>query len=701
MMTQHSSPDHAILNALTRIKMPRGFQSTAADNTIECEGLTIPVYRCHTAVLGSGAAGLRAAVELKRRDIDVLIVTSGVGMGTSACSGSDKQTLHTTSTQGNGDNFKKMAQALGAGGAMDMDVAYVESVGSVQALSGLQFMGLPLPTDRYGAPLRYQTDHDEFGRATSCGPRTSRLMVKVLADETLRLGVRTLLRSYGIGIVKECVVGNERVTGLIVINNDRSYNEFGYAYIACSNLVLATGGPGELYRDSVYPLKCHGSLGLALDAGIVASNLTESQFGISSGREKFPWNLSGSYMQVMPHVYSVDSDGNKYPFLADYFPTTAAMCNSVFLKGYQWPFHADRTLNFESSLVDLAIYEQQKEGRKVYLDFLRNPQPVNANDSFSISNCSDTVISYLTNNHVNGDTPIARLTQMNPLAIELYRQNGTDLTKEPLQIGVNNQHMNGGVEVDLWGRTSLSGCYAIGEVASTHGVTRPGGAALNSGQVFALRVADYIRGTFTSSDKPEASPDTRKLSELIVQGRSAVSSSEVSSHMPLFEIKNKVQETMSNTCGFICDPNALQSAEELFSNLRQRYDNGEVTVENQDQLADYFLWHQHVHAAAAVARSMVHYVENNGGSRGARMILADDGQHVPDSANGYLTQFRFKADNFELRSVKQTITPRDGNLDCEFVATNNAPNLSSIFFEKNWMDYLTGEVYSDDRSNIP
>ncbi|SQD07279.1 fumarate reductase/succinate dehydrogenase flavoprotein domain-containing protein [Escherichia coli] len=34
-----------------------------------------------------------------------------------------------------------------------------------------------------------KTDHDEAGRATSCGPRTSRLMVKVLLEEVQRLAI--------------------------------------------------------------------------------------------------------------------------------------------------------------------------------------------------------------------------------------------------------------------------------------------------------------------------------------------------------------------------------------------------------------------------------------------------------------------------------------------------------------------------------
>ena len=53
--------------------------------------------------------------------------------------------------------------------AMDEDTAYVEAVGSARAMASLQFLGLPLPQDALGGTLRYQTDHVEVGRATSCG----------------------------------------------------------------------------------------------------------------------------------------------------------------------------------------------------------------------------------------------------------------------------------------------------------------------------------------------------------------------------------------------------------------------------------------------------------------------------------------------------------------------------------------------------
>ena len=171
-------------------------------------------------MLGSGAAGLRAAVELKRRGVDVVVATQNLYGGTSACSGSDKQTLHTASGSGRGDDFDALAAALGAGGAMDEDTAYVEAVGSLPALASLQFMGLPVPLDAYGAVLRYKTDHDEAGRATSCGPRTSRLMVRALAEESARLGVPVVNRSTAAQIL----VDQGRVVGLLALQFGRPNN---------------------------------------------------------------------------------------------------------------------------------------------------------------------------------------------------------------------------------------------------------------------------------------------------------------------------------------------------------------------------------------------------------------------------------------------------------------------------------------------
>ena len=81
---------------------------------------------------------------------------------------------------------------------------------------------------------------------------------------------------------------------------------------------------------------------------------------------------------------------------------------------------------------------------------------------------------------------------MNTPAIELYRSKGLELETEMLQIALCAQHNNGGVAVDLWWQTTVAGLFAVGECAGTHGISRPGGSALNAGQVGSLRAAQYL-----------------------------------------------------------------------------------------------------------------------------------------------------------------------------------------------------------------
>ena len=53
------------------------------------------IHQFHTIVLGSGAAGLAAALRLRAEGVEsVAIVTEGLSMGTSINTGSDKQTYY-------------------------------------------------------------------------------------------------------------------------------------------------------------------------------------------------------------------------------------------------------------------------------------------------------------------------------------------------------------------------------------------------------------------------------------------------------------------------------------------------------------------------------------------------------------------------------------------------------------------------------
>ena len=678
-----------ILDRLTDVGMPKLANERPPQEFIPALGFSLPVRRCRALVLGSGAAGLRAAVELKRRDIDVAVASQSAFGGTSACSGSDKQTLHTANTADHGDDFRDMADALGAGGAMDGDTAYVEAVGSARALSSLQYLGLPIPQDPLGGVLRYQTDHDEVGRATSCGPRTSRLMVQVLVKEAIRLDIPIINNVTGVCLL--AVPGPPpRAAGLLAMRpkHRTADNPLGSAAFLCDSLVIATGGPGELYRDSVYPRHCFGSLGLALEAGLEAVNLTESQFGIGTSRERFPWNLSGTYVQCMPYVHSVDSRGREHNFLGDYYRTTRELASNVFRKGYQWPFHATRMLDFGSSLFDLAVFRETQAGRRVFMDFNRNPLAVPGDAEFSLDRLDPDVRAYLKNSDALLEKPLDRLRKMNPLSIELYKRYKYDITRDPLEFAINNQHMNGGLAIDTWGRTSLEGCYAVGEAAGTHGVTRPGGAALNAGQVFGTRCAEHIVSRRHAEIAPASERDLVEgaLSRIleVLQPESSIT---------VGAIRTEVQARMSDDAGIVCNAGrvkeALAGAQALNSSIRRRG----IAYKGPYEALRALQWRQMAIVSETVLAAIAFYIDRGGGSRGARAICGSEGEHVPLARTGPLDDFRFLPERAEDRTEQILIRLDEERRVIRTRAIRSCDRARRPFFERNWPDFLTGAIF--------
>jgi succinate dehydrogenase / fumarate reductase, flavoprotein subunit len=679
-----------ILDGLTDVVMPRLPTERPAKEFVTARGFSLPVHRCEALVLGSGAAGLRAAVELKRRGVDVVVATQSAYGGTSACSGSDKQTLHTANGAGRGDDYRAMADALGAGGAMDQDTAYVEAVGSSRALSSLQFMGLPVPQDRLGGVLRYQTDHDEVGRATSCGPRTSRLMVQVLANEAIRLNVPIFNHTTGVRLLAESKPRRHLVGALAISPKRRTGNNpLGLTAFLSGALVIASGGPGELYRDSVYPRHCFGALGLALEAGIDAVNLTESQFGIGTSRDQFPWNLSGTYVQCMPFIYSRDSRGNERNFLADHYRTTRELASNTFRKGYQWPFHAIRMLDFGSSLFDLAVFRETQAGRKVFMDFNRNPLAVPGDAEFSLDRLDEDVRAYLDKSGALLETPLARLRQMNPLSIELYRRYKYDITRDPLEFAINNQHMNGGLAVDTWGETSLPGCYAIGEAAGTHGVTRPGGAALNAGQVFGARCAEHIAARRASA--PALSANFAPVDEAVERVLDVL---KAESALTVGAIRREVQARMSDHAGILCNAGDVRSALDGARALNETIRQQGVAYDGASGALRALQWRQTALLSEAVLTALAFFIERGGGSRGARALCAPDGDRTPMARTGPLQDFRFVSERAEDRREQIHVGLKGETFTCAARPVRRRDRNDQPFFERDWPAFLTGAIHN-------
>ena len=676
---------------------------------------TVTFHRYNTVIVGSGAAGMNCAVHLyefmKAKGVEnpqdrIAVVTAGLGLGASRMSGSDKQTYYKIGTSPDvADSAEEFAKSLTAAGCCHGDSALIEAIGSLREFYHLVQAGVPFPTDSTGTFIGYKTDHDPYERATSAGPKTSRFMSQCLQKQLEQYGVEI---HDGQEVAQLLTIGSgesKRIAGVVTVDK-KSVNESNYAinvYLG-ANIVLAAGGPGELYKTSVYPKGQLGIHGLAFKAGLTGANLTESQFGLAS--IKFRWNVSGTYMQAVPRLFSTpvrdalrrDADGkDEREFLTDFFPSMSKMATNIFLKGYQWPFDPQRIENLRSSLVDIVVFNETQKGRRVFMDFLHNPIGSDSMDEFSIDDLEPEAKEYLQKAGALQKTPIERLAHMNVPAIEIYKENGIDLYSEPLEIAVCAQHNNGGFAVDKWWQSNIPQTFIIGEMAGTHGVKRPGGSALNAGQTGGLRAAEYIVNVYGCElpDYSDKQPGIdRQLSDIVESFEQYKSSSGSDPEEVLEEIRSR----MTASAGHIRELNdaqkALKEAVKLYKGIKQKGFNSKdakvlITAIQAEHLAL---------ASVGYLKAVVELLEQGSGSRGSHLVLSEDGIEIhPDVIDKATNKpLKFKPENESLRDSILQVEYDEGSPDlfrCRNIKLRPAPTDRKAF-ESAWQDYREGKIYN-------
>ena len=637
---------------------------------------TAKVVRCNTAIVGSGAAGFNAADllwQLGQHDI-VLVTENRVG-GTSRNTGSDKQTYYKlTLSGGDPDSVREMADTLFAGRCVDGDIALCEAALSTQCFLKLVELGVPFPRNRYGEYIGYKTDHDPRRRATSVGPYTSKQMTECLEAAVQAKGVPMLDKTQVIKILTD----GGTVCGLLCLNTAAQDAADRFTLIRCKNVIWATGGPAGMYADSVYPFSQYGATGLALEAGAKGKNLTEWQYGLASVAPR--WNVSGTYMQVLPRVYSTAADGSdEREFLMDFFTDAHDMLSKLFLKGYQWPFDVRKVAD-GSSIIDILVYLETCKGRKVYLDYRTNLM----DGAFSYDDLLPEAREYLTRAGACFGTPIERLAQMNQPAIDFYRDKGVDLYTQPLEIALCAQHNNGGIGIDCWWQTDVKGLFAVGEAAASHGVYRPGGTALNAGQVGSTRAAQYIAAR-CQGDAP-ACFDTEAAAALAEMGALAdACRADTGNVRALWQ---HAAEEMSRCGAAIRDPAQIRAygkqVEAQLAGFAKTVKAGSRT-----ELAMVYRLRDMLLSQHAYLTAMADYTAHGGQSRGSALYTDLTGgvkpfAQLPDT-------FTFALDETEAPLI-QELWFEDGTCKTDWRAPRPIPE-DDDFFENVWRSYReTGNI---------
>jgi succinate dehydrogenase/fumarate reductase flavoprotein subunit len=490
---------------------------------------------------------------------------------------------------------------------------------------------------------------------------------------------------------------SKKIIGIAAVDKTKADKKnYALNLFLCENLVLAAGGPGALYETSVYPLGQIGIHGLAFEAGLTGENITESQFGLAS--TKFRWNVSGTYMQVIPRIFSTDADGkDEQEFLTPFFPAMSKMATDIFLKGYQWPFDPQKIENLQSSLVDIIVFNETQKGRHVFMDFLKNPIGSESMKEFTLEDLEDEALNYLKATGALQATPIERLAHMNPLAIDIYKENGIDLYKEPLEIAVCAQHNNGGFAVNRWWQSNIPGTFIIGEMAGSHGVKRPGGSALNAGQSGGLRAAEYIVnvcGSDLSDYTSENAAIEQQLNDCVAKLEKIFTSA---GSKTADEAIQEIQHRMTTSGGHIREikdaKKALAEAVALYKDLK---DNGVKLTDPKDLAASVQAGHLAL-ASAGYLKGIIALLEQGSGSRGSHLVLSEDGNEIhPDVIDKSTGKpLRYKPENQQLRNsiLRVQFDPASPDLfKTENVPVRPVPKDRKAF-EPAWQDYREGKIY--------
>ena len=197
-----------------------------------------------------------------------------------------------------------------------------------------------------------------------------------------------------------------------------------------------------------------------------------------------------------------------------------------------------------------------------------------------------------------------------PTAIEACRAAGLDLTRDRIPVGPAAHYVMGGVETDLWGRTTLPGLYAAGEVACTgvHGANRLASNSLLEGLVFGARAAVAM------ARPPESGHLAGPVREWAPASLTAAASA------PAMASEEAVRALMWAEVGLLRDRQAMEHAVAMLTACDDRLDR-RPTVARTDgewRLANL------VTVGRLMARAALRRTESRGGHYRADFPARDD-----------------------------------------------------------------------------
>src|SRR5437764_3794330 len=414
------------------------------------------IHHVDYAVVGSGIAGLRAAIELSTSGNVLVLAKSNLSDSATAwaqggiavaLSDEDEIGLHEQDTINAGDGLcRPEAVAL----VVEEGPKYITQL--IEWGTEFDRAGTKLSFTREAAHSRSRILH---AHGDSTGREISRALL-ARAHTIPHLHLRAHAFTTELIVERGCVAGLR-----FIDETDGSEHE-----LRAGAVLLATGGLGQIYRETTNPDVATGDgMAIAYEAGAVLSDMEFVQF----------------------HPTALAVKGAPRFLLSEALRGEGAVLRNINLERFMKRYNEAQELAPRDIVARAIVTEMHKTSSEhVYLDMTAKPE-----------------------GFVEKRFPRIYATCMS------Y---GVDLARDVAPVCPAAHYMMGGVKTDLWGRTSLPGLYAAGETADTgvHGANRLASNSLLEGLVFGARsgqamIADCAAvasriGVPAAKHKPSALP---------------------------------------------------------------------------------------------------------------------------------------------------------------------------------------------------
>jgi succinate dehydrogenase / fumarate reductase, flavoprotein subunit len=499
-------------------------------------------------VIGSGGAGLRAAIEAAASGVSVAMISrsllgkahtvmaeGGVAAALANVDDRDSWKVHFSDTMRGGQYLNNWR------------MAEIHAKEAPDRVRELEAWGAVFDRTDDGKILQRNFGGHKYPRLAHVGDRTGLELIRTLQDHAIHQNIQVYQEYTIISLLKD----GEKVVGAFGYDREKGL----FKVFQAKAVIIATGGMGRIYKISSNSWDCTGGgISLAYHAGAELIDMEFVQFHPTG----MVWPPSVRGLLITEGVRGEggvlrNNLGKRFMFddVPDLYKGQTSTDEEEGWRYTQGDKNAKRPPELLTrDHVARCIMREVKAGRGtphggVFLDIAWIKE--------KISNAPE---------HIKRKLP-SMYHQFKELA-------GVDITKEPMEVGPTTHYIMGGIRIDADSQmTNVPGLFAAGECAAgLHGANRLGGNSLSDLLVFGKRsgehAAEYAKQTHAVKVNEE------QLEELARWALAPFERESNGGSENPFQIQSHLQEKMQELVGIVRVEQELGEAIDIIKTISEQ-----------------------------------------------------------------------------------------------------------------------------------